>query len=322
VRLSEQQFRDLLDRYLKNTASKADRDLLDMFFASYQADVSDSNLLEMDRELKKEILEKINLRILSSGTPKRARLKLWLSLAACILLFIVAFFFIDKSVWSSESDAIIPKLTEEKTIRGQKLIIKLSDSTKVFLNGSSTISFPEIFNEKIREVTVTGEAYFEVVKDGRPFVVHANETKTEVLGTSFNIQNIPGKSVQVTLAEGKVKIHCKSGRTSILKPNQQAIVSVSGDEITTRDVNILRYISWKDNVLYFDQTTLKEATETLEAWFATDIEIQNPALENCMITGRYREESLENVLSSFQFLLKLKIGRQGGLITINGKGCK
>lgn len=320
MRNSERQFRELLDRYLNNTASQAERDLLDRFFDTYRTDLADPYLLENNPRLQKEILHAIHNRI---GSGKNSLVRLWLPVAAVISIFVLAYFFIDKSVSSGENPIVESILIEEKTSKGQKLLTKLSDGTEVLLNSDSKISFPETFHHKTREVTVTGEAYFKVVKDEKPFIVHLKDVKTEVLGTSFNVKNIPGANVEVTLVEGSVNIVGSDGRSSILKPNQQAIVPFNTAEIITKDVNILQYTSWKDNILYFEHTTLKEAITTLESWYAVKIDIRNPALEECVITAKYQDEPLGNVLSSFQFLLNLNITRMDdGHFTITGKGCK
>lgn len=322
--ISAQQFRELLDRYLNNTASHAERDVLDMFFDSYGTDLSDPGFPENNPRLQNEILQTIHSRIGSSAKPdKNSLVRLWLPVAAAISIFVLAYFFINKTVQSGGNQYAASTLVEEKTSKGQKLLTILSDGTKVYLNGESKILFPQAFSHTTREVTVTGEAFFEVVKDVKPFIVHATQIKTEVLGTSFNIKNPEGGAVEVTLVEGSVNIVTPSGKSSILKPNQQAVVPFNTAEIITKEVNILRYTSWKDNILYFEQTTLKEAISTLESWYAVRIDIQNPALEKCVITAKYQDEPLGNVLSSFQFLLSLNITRMDeGHFTITGKGCK
>lgn len=322
--ISEQKFRELLDRYLNNTASQAERDLLDSFFDSYRTGMSDTHSpLEHNLRLQNEILQKIRHRIASSGTSrKNSRMRFWLPVAAVLSIFVLAYFFTNNSsprgIPISES-----LLKEEQTLRGEKLLTKLPDGTEVTLNGETRISFPEAFGQEVREVTVTGEAYFQVVKSDKPFIVHLNGVKTEVLGTAFNVKYIPGTNVEVTLVEGSVNIVSQHGKSKLLTPHQQAIVSLHNADIETKNVNVLRYVSWKDNILYFEQTTLKEAVAILETWYDVDIEIRDPVLEACVITAKYQDEPLENVLSSFQFLLNLTItGLDERNITISGKGCK
>lgn len=323
MEISEQQFRDLLERYLNNTASPDERDLLDKFFNTYQTEMFDTYLHQNDASLQKEILHSINQRIASSvRAEKHSVLSLWLRVAAVISIFVLGYFFVGKSK-SEEKNEIAESKREVKNQKGQRSSIQLPDGTKVFLNGDSKISYPETFNHKSREVTVSGEAYFKVVKSQTPFIVHLDGVKTEVLGTSFNIRNISGTLVEVTLVEGSVNVSGPDGRSALLKPRQQALVPLNSSEIITREVNTLRYTCWKDNILYFEETSLKEAITLLESWYGVEIDILNPALEKCVITAKYQNEPLGNVLSSLQFLLKLEINRrEDGHITITGTGCK
>lgn len=323
--ISEQQFRDLLDRYLDNTCTQAERDLLDRFFDSYQGDLSDPELLEHNPQLQREIFNKLKKRLgTSAARPDGYSLTgIWLRAAAVISFFVLAYFFIDRNTGSTQIPDSGSMLVEERSPRGQKLVTKLPDGSNVYLNSESKISFPKTFGNDTREVTVVGEAYFEVVKDEKPFIVHAGHIQTEVLGTSFNVKNIAGKNIEVTLVEGRVNIVDQMGKSSVLQPNQQAVVSLNSNEMIIREVNTLSYVGWKDNILLFENTTLKEAIGAVELWYNVRIDINNPVLEGCVISAKYQDEPLDNVLSSFQFLLNLEIIRRDkNHIIINGNGCK
>jgi ferric-dicitrate binding protein FerR (iron transport regulator) len=324
MRLTEQQFKDLIDRYLNQTASEEERALLDRFFHSYQKEVADAHQLEDNRQLQKEILQSINARIAAGeGYTRPVAARYWLAIAASITFFVVAYFILDRNVWSRQQPEGIVALVEERTSAGEKLSTKLPDGSKVQLNGDSRITYPRTFVDEERTVILEGEAWFEVVKNSKPFVVHTNEVETHVLGTSFNVKNTPGRGVAITLVEGKVNIISADGKSAELKPSQQAVIPFTTSVIEVHDVNTERFVSWKDNILYFERTTLKEAAETLGCWYAVKIAIQNPDLESCVITGKYQNESLENVLSSFQFLLNLTITRPDDKnVILDGTGCK
>jgi transmembrane sensor len=322
MKISEQQFRELLDRYLTNTASASEREILDRFFDSYHSGLSDPAFLKKHPEIQQEILRDIHSRI-GQGSASHNRSWLWLPLAAVISVFALAWFFLDGDVLPRNGRRTTLKVIEEKTTAGEKLSVRLPDGSSVLLNGDSEISYPEVFGEDVREVTVAGEAYFDVVKNTHPFIVHANQIRTEVLGTSFNVKSRKGKSVEVTLVEGKVNVISRSGRSVVLKPSQQAVIEINSGDVSSREVDILPYTSWKDNILFFEKMNLKEAVASVELWYGVKIQIMNPSLEHCVITGKYHDEPLGNVLSSFQFLLDLKIERLGEQqYAISGKGCK
>lgn len=322
MKISEKRLRELLDRYLSNEAAPGEKEMLDRFFNSYRHDLSDSDLFPKEPCLEEEILHAIHTRVGANIHDSNNKVrKLWLPLAAAISLFVLTYFFIGRETLSP-GEQLTNHLVEEQTNAGQKLLTTLPDGTRVHLNGDSKISYPKTFESNFREVSLTGEGYFEVVKDTKPFVVHTHKIKTEVLGTSFNVKNMTGENVEITLVEGKVNVVSPGGE-SPLKPHQQAVVVVRSGEIHTKEVDIERYISWKDNILFFHETGLKEAVSILESWYAVKIDVANSALEKCVITAKYQDEPLGNVLSSFQFLLNLKITRiSESHYSISGKGCK
>jgi ferric-dicitrate binding protein FerR (iron transport regulator) len=204
----------------------------------------------------------------------------------------------------------------------------LPDGTAVKLNSGSSVQFPEHFYGDTREVKLNGEAYFEVVRDvEKPFIVHTEQARTTVVGTSFNIKSLQGSLTEVTLVEGKVRVtssHISEGNWEevTLDPNQQAIIETGSSTITTRKVDALRYIAWKDNVLEFENTSLESAVEGLKKWYGVEIELKNAERSTCTISATYRNESLENVLKSFEYTLKIDYTFQDGKVIIDSKKCQ
>lgn len=320
-KISEKQFRELLDRYLNNTATPEERAIVDLFFESYEQEASGEETANNPR-LEAEALQGIHDRIQANKKKgKGGAVRLWLSLAAVIsLFFAVAYFLTDISFVDTQEIAC--EVIELETVVGQRSVARLPDGSTVHLNGESKVSYCGDFGKTIREVKLTGEAYFEVVKSNQPFIVRTQRMRTEVLGTAFNVRNRGGENAQVTLAEGSVNV-ISAGSSSILKPNQQAVIELNSGSISIREVNILAYTSWKDNTLFFERASLKEAVAILESWYAVRIDILNPALAHCTITAKYQDEPLGNVLGSLQFLLALDITRLNDKhFTINGNGCK
>jgi transmembrane sensor len=323
MKISEHQFRELLDRYLNGTATPPEREMLDSFFDSYDRPALDDSAMPFpDPELRDEILRRIHARTNKSKRIGRPKIS-WMLMAAAVALFIVTYYLIDKPNQIAAPDRQAVSLKHQTTAAGEKGFLTLSDGTQVYLNSNTKMSYPQKFGKTSREVTIEGEAFFKVVRDGKPFVVHTGGLETQVLGTAFNVKSKAGGDVEVTLVEGTVNVVLSSGRSSLLKPGQQAIVALNSTEISTKNVNVLRFTSWKDNILFFDHTTLRDAIADIESWYAVTIEIENPALLHCVITGKYQNEPLANVLSSFQFLLNLNIRRLDAThYSINGKGCK
>jgi ferric-dicitrate binding protein FerR (iron transport regulator) len=214
-------------------------------------------------------------------------------------------------------------MIEQKAAKGEKTDVLLPDGSRIKLNADSRLSFPKVFDQHSREVTLEGEAYFEVAHDAaKPFVVHTSYGSTKVLGTSFNIKAHPGKDTEITLVEGSVNVSSRQGPEVMLSPGQQARIVSGSQRITTRSVDVAQYIAWKNNTLYFNRVTLKEALAAMEPWYDVRFKVANPALERCILTAQYQDEPIENVLQSLKFLLKVDFKIDQRQITVTGAGCQ
>ena len=165
------------------------------------------------------------------------------------------------------------------TPNGGEYQITLSDGTKVLLNAASTLTYPAEFNGKgTREVTLEGEAYFEVAKNpGRPFIVKTAKQDIEVLGTSFNVNAYGNETTtKTTLLTGSVRVNAlssshPSGTSRILTPNQQSIIDDHETGITVKEVNPEAAIAWKNGLFNFHGLSIDEALKQVERWY--DIQI-------------------------------------------------
>lgn len=119
-----------------------------------------------------------------------------------------------------------------ETPRGGEYALLLSDGTKVHLNAMTSLRFPVTFDNGPRKVELEGEAYFEVCKTGQPFIVCTQGMQVEVLGTTFNISAYPQEEYQTTLVNGSVKVNTETGESCILKPSQQATISLGNSKDT------------------------------------------------------------------------------------------
>lgn len=319
MKISEHQFRALLDRYINNTSTPVEKRALEDFFKSYLLELGDE--AEDNPVLREEILRGIRARVLRSR--RHHSLRQWLPIAAVVSLFILAYFFVGRAILSNPGDGEYSSTVEETTQPGQRSQKRLPDGSIVHLNANSRMLYAKDFGETDRRVTLEGEAFFEVESSAIPFVVEAGPIRTEVLGTSFNVHNRSAANVVVTLVEGSLMVDAGAGNPVVLRPHQQAVVTSNTPEIRTREVDVSHYISWTDNILIFNRVPLSEAIADLELWYGVNIRLTNPALEHCVITAKYQEEPLGNVLSSLQFMLDLKITRlDKDHYAISGNGCQ
>jgi transmembrane sensor len=158
------------------------------------------------------------------------------------------------------------------TPRARQYNLELSDGTKVWLNASSSITFPTSFAANERKVMLTGEAYFEVAKDKkRPFRVSVNHMQVNVLGTHFNINAYDDEdTVNTTLLEGSVLL-TEKGKKALLKPGQQAQTKEIGAIVVKDNVNLEEVMGWKNGVFYFENASLQAVLRQLSRWYDVDI---------------------------------------------------
>ncbi len=163
------------------------------------------------------------------------------------------------------------KFNTMTTPKGHSYQLLLPDGTRVWLNTSSSIRFPIAFNGKERKVILKGEAYFEVAhQDSKPFVVEANGSTVQVLGTHFNISAYEDEAqVTTTLIEGAVKV-ANSHREVSLKPGQQAVVDNNHKEIIQSRANVKAVLAWKNGYFRFENEGIKSIMSKISRWYDID----------------------------------------------------
>ncbi|SIQ42113.1 FecR family protein [Mucilaginibacter lappiensis] len=184
------------------------------------------------------------------------------------------------------------------TPRGGKYDLQLSDGTKVWLNASSSITYPIAFSGTERRVTITGEAYFEVAKNKEmPFKINVNgQEEVQVLGTHFNIMAYSDEAaVKTTLLEGSVKI-VKDKLTSMLKPGQQAQLTTDGKLSVTDDADINAVMAWKNGQTLFVNEDIKTIMRQISRWYDIDVEYQGEMPTRLFTGGISRESNLSILL--------------------------
>ena len=231
--------------------------------------------------------------------PLRRKLYKFYSRAAAILLIPLI---IGSLITFFKLEMTNTLLAEKETIAsihspvGTRMEFSLPDGSRGFLNGGSTIKYPIPFTTN-RQITLDGEAYFDVKKDRRnAFEVTANSLKVRVLGTRFNVNSYRGeKFAEVVLEEGVVECIVKDHEQSIiLNPNESVKVLSTG--ITKSNVNVTDYIEWKDGKLSFRGSSMEEVQHKLESWYNIDIEISDKELYNYSFKATFNNDTLEEVL--------------------------
>ncbi len=162
------------------------------------------------------------------------------------------------------------------TPKGGQYRLTLADGTRVWLNASSSITYPTAFTGDQRKVSVTGELYFEVAPDPqKPFTVESEGQTIEVLGTRFNINAYDDEpAIKSTLLEGSIKLNA-AGRSAVLQPGQQSTVDwqqPTAIRITKADTSLAT--AWKNGFFDFNEANLPDVMRQLARWY--DMEIVYP----------------------------------------------
>jgi len=158
------------------------------------------------------------------------------------------------------------------TPRGGQYQIVLSDGSKVWLNAASSIRFPTAFSGSLREVELTGEAYFEVAKNKeKPFQVKVRDMKIAVLGTHFNVKAYEDEAeTKTSLLEGSVKI-IQGKEAGLLKPGQQAVINFKDDKVKIATADMVEVIAWKNGLFRFEGANIETIMREIGRWY--DVEI-------------------------------------------------
>lgn len=166
--------------------------------------------------------------------------------------------------------------------RGSKVIdMALADGSHVWLNAGSSLTYPVAFVGKERKVSITGEAYFEVIHNAtKPFIVSRDDMSVRVLGTHFNVNAYDDEAdVRVTLLEGSVKISgSRHAASRVIKPGEQAILSQTKDDKqvkVTDDVDIEEVMAWKNGKFQFgEKTDVQTIMRQISRWYDVEVEYQ------------------------------------------------
>jgi transmembrane sensor len=256
---------------------------------------------------------------LPANTPHRSIIKLfssWKAAAAIVILLVAA-----AAAFYFNKGPEMVMVTADKNNYEQVL----PDGSVITLASGAEIKYSETFSEEYREVSLKGEAYFEVKPDTkRPFIVSDNDVRIEVLGTSFNVNTKAGDhQTSVVLTSGKVSLYFEGNKTDgyILNPGEKAEIRTDKKSIIRQINSDPNYMAWKTGKIVFDNTGLVQVVATLCNVYHTEFRLADPQLSGCSLTATFENQSLEQVLNVIKATLDLKITNVQGIIILGGSGC-
>lgn len=238
---------------------------------------------------------------------------------AAIFLFV---FTVGSLLWYySNQPADIPEtFTRVITENGQISKVELPDGSLVWLNSGSKLSYNNFFSSKNREVSLLGEAYFDVKKnEALPMLVNCNGLQVKVLGTQFNVNAYePETSVDVVLENGSVELFNTSYERVLyrMKPGEMAKVSLKKNQVLTNRVNVVRYTSWKDGIINIYDLSIDDLIKRLEKRYNQQFEVA-PGTKHLRYTFTIENEPLENVLTLMERITPIKVVQKDEIIKID-----
>lgn len=229
------------------------------------------------------------------------------SAAAVVLLLLGVF-----SFFQLQQDAELKTHTYS-----QSEVLELPDGSTVTLNKSASLQYPEEFLASTREITIFGEAFFNVAPDReKPFIVKAGDYRIKVLGTRFNVKEIRSDIYEVYVTEGKVAVYSAGneqnakellpGDLLVLKPEASFDYKSAGRN----------YLSWKTNELVFKNTPLDKVIHQLEGHYDKAIRVEKD-LKNQRLTARFDDKTLDEVLEIMQMIFDFEINQQQDTIFLS-----
>jgi transmembrane sensor len=285
-------------RLFRKGAGRQEKELFAHWFS--RLDLSEGKIFrdeEEEQALEKKMEQNLYDHFFNSSAPAKIfRIPSWLPAAAAAVLIVVA-----GLGWFISVQKTVPQsiLAESFTHTGERKIITLPDGSKITLNNSSRLKFPQSFSRKMREVFLDGEAFFEVAHDkNRPFIVRAGKLNVQVLGTSFNIRHYDtDKTIDVVVATGRVGIHAKNIKNSLmLTPGNRLTYNPLTGETEESTVNPVDYTAWQKGKLVFNNERLENICKQLQRWYGVRITIKTELLKNKRISLKQNNESLQTVL--------------------------
>ena len=179
--------------------------------------------------------------------------------------------------------------------RGGECMIKLDDGTKVWVNAETKLKYPVAFVGDRREVVLEGEAFFDVAKNEKPFIVKTSFGDVRVLGTAFGISAYASESESyTTLVRGKVSVEREGGEPVVILPGEQVVTSKDGKMIK-QQVDVEEFVGWKDGIYVFMEKSLGEIMKTLERWYNISVDFQEKSLVDLPFTGNLKRYDDINV---------------------------
>lgn len=276
---------------------------------------------------KQENLELLREKLNFHSSCKRTltRRIIWGNVAIWALIICCSITFLYLQRDNSSELAASPSYCQIEIPKGATSKLMLPDSTLVYLNGGTVLKYDASYQNKAkREVFLTGEAYFSVVRNvHRPFIVHTEGVSVKVLGTTFNVTSYPDDAeVKVSLVEGKVNVYTTSEAEEniLLSPNEQAIYNKEHKLLSMKKIDATSQVAWTTGKLVFVNEKLLDILKTVGKRYDVQMLVQSQKVYAEYFSGSIDADlTLEEVLSYLDVDNKFIWRKKGKTIVITDR---
>lgn len=200
----------------------------------------------------------------------------------------------------------------------------LADGSVIALHEDSKLEIIA-FDENTREVRIVGKAYFDIERDeSRPFIIHTDNAKVEVLGTSFVVDTY-GAKTEVSVESGVVALSKnlpnKEDMAIKLEKGETGLVTNSNVGIIKTNNSNPNYLSWKTKVISFNESSMDEVKQVIEDVYGIDITFENPAFKDCKLTAKFNKKKAKDAIEIIARTFGIEYEYANGKATLKGKGC-
>ncbi len=196
------------------------------------------------------------------------------------------------------------------TMRGQQSGLILPDNSEVFLNYDTKITYDNLFGIKNRKLQLTGQAFFNVSKNKNlEFRIETAKFEVEVKGTTFDVNAYPDNQLLIlAVYSGKVqlKLTDKHKHQLQLGPGEMAVLDQSNNKLRKQRFEPEKQKSWKNGVLYFNDTNMKDVLQQLSRKYNLEIDVKNPSIYKSVFTATIKDESFSDVFRLMEYSCNIK----------------
>jgi len=269
--------------------------ILKQLWKNGNIDVKDFDTAKAWNKVQKQVKRKNQTKVISLWT----RLNKTAVAAAAVLLIGISALFV-------YSNMQVKMITKQLSANAEPIQIILPDSSVVWLNRNSTVTFPGKFKNNIRNIKLKGEVFFKVTRNPeKPFVINTQNAEITVLGTSFNIKN-SNNTTRVDVTTGKVNV------SNLNHTEQTTITAGLSAKVTNTQVKNFKndnpnYLAWKTGDFIFENTTLIKAVDDLNSYYNNSFVIENTTNIPCSLTAKFHKAGIKEVLEILELTCNIKI---------------